>query len=109
MTINNVLRLVFPVPNWEDYLILGFDEIRLYGATSVQVMRRLRSALVGLRETFPSHARADAVAQYLAHVDVSIDHSPLDAMDRKSHARGSTGSRAIPRVKASRSLKPIGL
>ena len=46
----NDLRLVFPVPNWEDYLILAFDEIRLYGATSVQVMRRLRSALVGLRE-----------------------------------------------------------
>jgi uncharacterized membrane protein len=36
------LRVIFPVPTWEDYLELSFDEIRQYGAGSVQVMRRLR-------------------------------------------------------------------
>src|SRR5467141_2460896 len=40
------LRLIFPMPTWEDYLVLAFDEIRHYGSDSVQVMRRLRSALV---------------------------------------------------------------
>ncbi len=45
-----VLRLVFPTPTWEDYLTLAFDEIRQFGSSSVQVLRRLRSALVGLAE-----------------------------------------------------------
>jgi len=41
---DGVFRLIFPMPTWEDYLALAFDEIRQFGATSVQVMRRLRSA-----------------------------------------------------------------
>ena len=52
------LRLVFPTPSWEDYLTLAFDEIRQYGAGSVQVMRRLRSALLG-----PCRIRARGAAQ----------------------------------------------
>jgi uncharacterized membrane protein len=76
------LRLVFPMPTWEDYLTLGFDEIRQYGATSVQVMRRLRSALVGLTESVPSAKRADAVKRYLTRLDSAIEHSLLDADDR---------------------------
>ena len=47
---NGVLRLIVPMPTWEDYLTLAFDEIRQYGGTSVQVMRRLRAALIGLTE-----------------------------------------------------------
>jgi uncharacterized membrane protein len=39
------LRLICQMPTWEDYLTLAFDEIRQYGAGSVQVMRRLRAAL----------------------------------------------------------------
>jgi hypothetical protein len=45
------LRMIFPTPTWEDYLTLAFDEIRQYGASSVQVMRRLRSALLGLADS----------------------------------------------------------
>jgi uncharacterized membrane protein len=56
------LGLIFPIPTWEDYLTLGFDEIRHYGATSVQVMRRLRAALVG-------------------RLNMVIERSPLDAED----------------------------
>jgi len=33
---------VVPHPTWEDFLRLAFDEIRFCGATSVQVMRRMR-------------------------------------------------------------------
>jgi uncharacterized membrane protein len=76
------LRLVFPMPTWEDYLALGLDEIRQCGATSVQVMRRLRSALVGLAESLPSAERADAVKRYLTRLDSAIEHSILDAEDR---------------------------
>jgi uncharacterized membrane protein len=79
---NGVLRLFFPMPTWEDYLALAFDEIRQYGATSVQVMRRLRSALVGLIDSLPSGERADAVKRYLEHLDRVIDRSLLDPADR---------------------------
>ena len=41
---DGIVRLVLPMPSWEDYLTLAFDEIRIYGVTSVQVMRRMRSA-----------------------------------------------------------------
>src|ERR1700730_3118785 len=58
---DGVLRLTFPMPTWEDYLALSFDEIRQFGATSVQVMRRLRSALAGLMESITVPARAEAL------------------------------------------------
>ena len=81
------LRLVFPMPTWEDYLTLAFDEIRQYGATSVQVMRRLRAALVGLTESLSDKERADAVRRYLEHLDLVIERSSLDAEDRRWRAR----------------------
>ena len=70
------------MPTWEDYLTLAFDEIRQFGATSVQVMRRLRSALVDLAATQTGAARAEAVQQYLRHLDLGIERSPLDDRDR---------------------------
>jgi uncharacterized membrane protein len=79
---NGVLRLVFPMSTWEDYLSLAFDEIRQYGAGSVQVLRRLRSALVGLAESLESPARTDAVQGYLKHLDLMIGRSSLDAEDQ---------------------------
>jgi uncharacterized membrane protein len=79
---NGVLRLVFPMPTWEDYLTLGFDEIRQYGATSVQVMRRLRAALVGLIESLSDDERAGTVRRYLEHLDLVIERSLLDPEDR---------------------------
>jgi hypothetical protein len=37
-------RLFAPLPDWDEYLSLAFDEIRQLGLTSVQVMRRMRAA-----------------------------------------------------------------
>jgi uncharacterized membrane protein len=76
------LRLIYPMPTWEDYLTLAFDEIRQYGGTSVQVMRRLRSTLVELAASLTSVERADAVRRYLKHLDLVIERSPLDDEDR---------------------------
>jgi uncharacterized membrane protein len=39
------LRLVIPVLDWEGYVRLAFDELRMAGAASPQVARRLRAAL----------------------------------------------------------------
>ncbi len=76
------LRLVFPAPTWNDYLALAFDEIRQFGANSVQVMRRLRSALIAVAEPLTNSGQADAVHQYLKHLDLVIDHSSFDPEDR---------------------------
>jgi len=77
-----VVRLVYPMPTWEDYLTLSFDEIRQYGVTSVQVLRRLRSALVDLAASLTSAERAAVVRHYLAQLDLGIEHSALEAEDR---------------------------
>ncbi|MGO4387799.1 DUF2254 domain-containing protein [Microvirga sp. 2YAF29] len=74
-------RLFIPMPAWEDYLSLAFDEIRQYGLTSVQVMRRLHATLTALAETSDVKRRT-AVRRYLAHLDATIRHSGLDAQDR---------------------------
>jgi uncharacterized membrane protein len=79
---SGVVRLIIPMPTWEDYLTLAFDEIRQYGASSVQVMRRLRAALVGLADSVSSAERVDAVRRYLEHLDQSVAHSTLDPQDR---------------------------
>jgi uncharacterized membrane protein len=77
-----VIRLIFPTPTWEDYLALAFDEIRQYGASSVQVMRRLRSALVGLAESVTETERKTVVERYLQHLTLTVEHSVLDAEDQ---------------------------
>jgi uncharacterized membrane protein len=76
------LRLIIPMPTWEDYLSLAFDEIRQFGAGSIQVIRRLRAALNGLAETTMLPAHVEAVKRYIDHLNVAIEHSPLDAQDR---------------------------
>jgi uncharacterized membrane protein len=80
---NGLLRLVFPTPTWEDYLTLAFDEIRQFGSSSVQVMRRMRSALVGLLDSLPSQERADAVRRYLKHLDQAVEASAFDFEDQR--------------------------
>jgi uncharacterized membrane protein len=80
---HGVPRLVFPVPTWQDYLALSFDEIRQYGATSLQVMRRLRSVLVGVAEAVGGERR-EAVLHYIGHLDLSVDRTGFDARDKAS-------------------------
>ena len=80
---SGALRLVFPTPTWEDYLTLAFDEIRHFGSNSVQVMRRMRSALVGLADALPSQERVETVRNYLEHLDRVIGASPFDVEDKR--------------------------
>lgn len=76
-----IARVFVPMPSWEDYLALAFDEIRQYGVTSVQVMRRLHAALAGLAE-MGDMTRRIAVRRYLTHLDAAIQRSDLDSQDR---------------------------
>jgi uncharacterized membrane protein len=73
---------LFPVPSWEDFLVLAFDEIRFYGASSIQVMRRMRALLQYLGEHVPPERRA-AVERYRERVDKGIRRTFEDIEDRK--------------------------
>jgi len=75
------LRLIFPTPNWEDFLMLAFDEIRLYGTTSLQVMRRLRTTLYDLASAVPPERRK-ALRHYIEHLDRTVKDSIKDTEDQ---------------------------
>lgn len=47
------LRVVISHPTWEDFLTLAFDEIRFRGATSLQVMRRMKALIGDLFSALP--------------------------------------------------------
>jgi uncharacterized membrane protein len=51
------VRLVERVMSWEGYVRLAFDELRLAGAGSPQVARRLRAALEDLKAVAPPERR----------------------------------------------------
>jgi uncharacterized membrane protein len=78
-----VLRLLFLTPTWEDYLALAFDEIRQFGAGSVQVMRRMRAALDGLADWLLAEDRKQAVLSYLGRLDHTIEKSNFDSEDQR--------------------------
>ncbi len=68
----------------EDYLKLAFDEIRQFGSSSVQVLRRMMAALVGLAESLPNEERVQTVRRYLQHLDRAIETSSFDVEDRRT-------------------------
>lgn len=64
-------RVVLPSRGWEDYLTLGVTEIRQYGASSIQVVRRLRALLLRLQDAVRPEHRA-AVDRELARLDATV-------------------------------------
>ena len=68
------VRLVVPYPTWDDFLRLAFDEIRYYGATSVQVMRRMK-ALVGDLITRLPEERHAALHYWEARLQTTVARS----------------------------------
>jgi uncharacterized membrane protein len=97
---NGTLRLVFPTPSWEDFLTLAFDEIRQFGAGSIQVMRRLRAALDGLKGWLPTEDRRQAVRLYLARLDRAIEASGFDSEDRRMALEDDRQGIGLSRSKA---------
>jgi uncharacterized membrane protein len=65
-------RVLVPARSWGDFLALGVTEIRQYGASSVQVVRRLRALLEELDESvLPEHRRA--VEDELARLEAQVE------------------------------------
>jgi uncharacterized membrane protein len=59
---DGTVRLVKPLPGWEDCLDLAFTEITAYGATSPQVARRLLAAYAALEAAADPARRAGVTA-----------------------------------------------
>jgi uncharacterized membrane protein len=66
------LRVVFPTPNWEDFVQLTFREIRIYGAENLQIARRLHAMIDDLEAVLPE-SRKDALAIERNLLDQTID------------------------------------
>ena len=75
------VRLIFRTPNWEDYVHLACAEIRMFGASSVQIMRRMRSMLENLLKTLPPHRHGE-LRQQLELLDRTIDTAYAFPEDR---------------------------
>ena len=80
-------RVLIASRGWEQYLALGVTEIRGYGASSVQVARRLRAMLVELHgAVLPEHRPAveDELERLEAAVALALGTSP--DLDRAGEA-----------------------
>ena len=83
-------RVLVAVRGWEEYLALGVTEIRAYGASSVQVARRLRAMLEELHGAVLPEYRAavqDELGRLNAAVALALASSPdldrAEAADRQ--------------------------
>ena len=72
--------VVMVTRSWEDFLTLGLTEVREFGATSVQVMRRLRALLEELHEIVRPEHRA-AVEEELRRLDATVTDGWRDQVD----------------------------
>ena len=76
------VRLMVPFPEWDDFLRLAFEEIRVYGATSVQIMRRMRALMASLADVVPPD-RLPPLRRWERRLEESIEHSFSTAEQRR--------------------------
>ena len=89
-------RLFLPHPSWDDFLSLSFDEIRFCGATSVQVMRRMKALIADLIDSAP----AERIASLRIHderLDATIARAFVDPADRATASLADRQGLGSPR------------
>jgi uncharacterized membrane protein len=90
------LRFEMPVPSWDDLVVLALDEVRFCGATSVQVMRRIRALLQDLTDHVLPERRA-ALEYYLLRVDKGIRRDFADLDDQRDALEPDRQGLGMPR------------
>jgi uncharacterized membrane protein len=90
------LRLVIPEPTWEDFLALALDEIRYYGATSVQIMRRMRALISDLISFLPKE-RHTTLRHHRERLDLTIARSFEDAEEKQAASIEDRQGLGVPR------------
>jgi uncharacterized membrane protein len=93
---SGALRLVVPYPEWDDFLILAFDEIRYYGGTSVQVMRRMKALAADLIRALPPE-RHESLRHYQKRLDATIATSFDNAEEKREASIEDRQGLGIPR------------
>jgi uncharacterized membrane protein len=93
------LRLTVPVMDWDAYVHLAFDEIRLSGASSPQISRRLIAALYDLLSVAPHERRPvlEEQLRLLHHQIGELQREPDDrgfALVPDAQGMGAAGGRA---------------
>ena len=81
------LRLCYGTPNWSDFVGLALTEIRHYGASSMQVERRLHSLLENLLRVLPE-TRRPALQQEFALLQRAAHRAFADQADRARAEQG---------------------
>jgi uncharacterized membrane protein len=81
------VRLILPMPSWDDFLRLSIDEIRTYGATSVQVMRRMHALTESLAEVVAAD-RLPALRRWERRVEASIEQAFATVEERRDASVG---------------------
>ena len=94
-------------PQWEDFVTLAVNEIRLFGAGSLQIPRRLQALLEHLIAVLPD-TRGHALRQELILLHRAVAAGYLEAEDRRRAATsdrqgigGSSGPTQGRRLRAS--------
>jgi uncharacterized membrane protein len=89
------LRLIERVMTWEAYVHLAFDEIRLAGAGSPQVARRLQAALRDLLSVAPSD-RAQVLEEQLDLLSAGTEQELSQDIDVRRAARSDPAGLSEP-------------
>jgi uncharacterized membrane protein len=80
------IRVILRTPNWEDYVHMGFREIRHYGAGSLQVERRLRAMIEHLLATLPAQR----------HAELRVELELLELVTRRHLFKQDTALAQVP-------------
>ena len=94
------LRLVLPFPTWDDLLRLAFDEICAYGATSVQVMRRMNALVADLIVAVPDERRP-ALMHWDGRLKATVARSFPDGEERLDASKADRQGLGVPRQPSS--------
>jgi len=81
------VRLVYRTPDWEDFVTLAATEIRVFGAGSPQVTRRLEAMFEHLLRTVPEE-RIPALRTEMALLARTVERAISDAEDRALALKG---------------------
>jgi uncharacterized membrane protein len=90
------VRLVVPFPAWDDLVRLAFDEICAYGATSVQVMRRMNALVTDLTQAVPEERRP-TLKHWDSRLKVTIARSFADGEERLEALEEDRQGLGVPR------------
>ncbi|MDQ0320354.1 putative membrane protein [Pararhizobium capsulatum DSM 1112] len=95
------LRVVFPTPDWEDFVQLTCREIRIYGTENLQIARRLRAMINNLEEVLPESRKAalrlerDLLDQMIEKVYLLSEDAALARIADTQGLGGSAGGTPV--------------